>query len=158
MMMITRLKTLLDAFVQTPSGQTRQLSSDELQLATAALLIEVATIDQHIDQTELDALSHLLSKRFDLSKADVDELIKTAKTTSSEASSLFQFTQLINQHCDDHEKYKLACELWTIAYADGVLDKHEEHIIRRIADLIYLRHSDFIRSKIEIRDGNTKTH
>ena len=151
--MLAKLKSLLDSLVETPPGQSAQLSTDELQLATAALLVEVATIDQKFDKTELDALTTVLATRFSLAKNDLSELIDSAKSTSSEASSLFQFTQLINRHCDEDAKYKLACELWTIAYADGVLDKHEEHIVRRIADLIHLRHSDFIRSKHEVRDA-----
>ena len=150
--MIAQLKSLLNSLAETPSGQTATLSVDELQLATAALLIEVATIDQQFDKTEIDALQCILSSRFHLTTDTLEALIDNAKKASSEASSLFQFTQLINQHCDDNEKYKLACELWTVAYADGVLDKHEEHIVRRIADLIHLRHSDFIRSKLAIRD------
>jgi len=151
--MLAKLKSLLDSLVETPPGQSAQLSTDELQLATAALLVEVATIDQKFDKTELDALTTVLATRFSLAKNDLSELIDSAKSASSEASSLFQFTQLINRHCDEDAKYKLACELWTIAYADGVLDKHEEHIVRRIADLIHLRHSDFIRSKHEVRDA-----
>jgi uncharacterized tellurite resistance protein B-like protein len=150
--MIAQLKSLLNSLAETPSGQTATLSADELQLATAALLIEVATIDQQLDKTEIDALQAILSNRFHLTTDTLEALIDNAKEASNEASSLFQFTQLINQHCDDNEKYKLACELWTVAYADGVLDKHEEHIVRRIADLIHLRHSDFIRSKLAIRD------
>ena len=150
--MIAQLKSLLKNLTETPSGQTATLSADELQLATAALLIEVATIDQQLDRTEIDALKEILSNRFHLTTDTLEALIDNAKEASNEASSLFQFTQLINQHCDDNEKYKLACELWTVAYADGVLDKHEEHIVRRIADLIHLRHSDFIRSKLAIRD------
>jgi uncharacterized tellurite resistance protein B-like protein len=150
--MIAQLKSLLNSLAETPSGQTATLSVDELQLATAALLIEVATIDQQFDKTEIDALQGILSSRFHLTTDTLEALIDNSKKASSEASSLFQFTQLINQHCDDNEKYKLACELWTVAYADGVLDKHEEHIVRRIADLIHLRHSDFIRSKLAIRD------
>lgn len=151
--MIAQLKKLFDNLVETPSGQTATLSADELQLATAALLIEVATIDQQFDKTEADALQNILSSRFNLTKETVDTLINSAKEASNQASSLFQFTQLINQHCNDDEKYKLACELWAVAYADGILDKHEEHIVRRIADLIHLRHSDFIRSKLAVRDG-----
>jgi uncharacterized tellurite resistance protein B-like protein len=150
--MIAQLKSLLNSLTETPSGQTATLSVDELQLATAALLVEVATIDQQFDKSEIDALQGILSNRFNLTKDTLDALIDNAKKASNEASSLFQFTQLINQHCDDNEKYKLACELWTVAYADGILDKHEEHIVRRIADLIHLRHSDFIRSKLAIRD------
>lgn len=150
--MIARLKTLIDQLATEASPEASVLSGTDLQLATAALLVEVATIDQHLDQTELEALKQLLSSRFELDSNEINTLVDDAKTASKESASLYQFTQLINKHCNDKEKYQLACELWTIAYADNDLDKYEEHIIRRIADLIHLRHSDFIRSKHQARD------
>ncbi|MFT5419896.1 MAG: putative tellurite resistance protein B-like protein [Candidatus Endobugula sp.] len=151
--MISRIKALFDTLAQDASQQEQCLSSSELQLASAALLVEVATIDQHLDNTELHALGKSLSQRFSLDSEELEELINTAQAASKEASSLYQFTQLINRHCNDAEKYELTCGLWSVAYADDVLDKHEEHIIRRIADLIHLRHSDFIRAKHHVRDA-----
>lgn len=150
--MISRIHAFFEKINQEASAQKEALSLSELHIATAALLFEVATIDRHLDETELQALSTTLSSRFSLTQEELNELIEQAKTESSEASSLYQFTQLINQHCSDDEKYSLACGLWEVAYADSVLDKHEEHIIRRIADLIHLRHSDFIRAKQQVRD------
>ncbi len=151
--MMSRIKALLDTLNQAGAEENNQaLSANELQLATAALLVEVATIDQHLDEVELKALGKTLEQRFALSANELSELVKHAETESKEASSLYQFTQLINRHCNDQEKYELVCGLWTVAYADNVLDKHEEHIIRRIADLIHLRHSDFIKAKQHAKD------
>lgn len=150
--MISRIAALLEKITQ-PSSNEEDLSNSELQIATAALLIEVATIDRHLDDSELSALGKSLSQQFSLSQQELNELINHAKTASSEASSLYQFTQLINKHCNEQEKYNLACGLWEVAYADEILDKHEEHIIRRIADLIHLRHSDFIKAKHQVRDS-----
>ena len=148
--MIQRLKALLSGVEQASPAH---LSTEELKLATAALLVEVATIDQNFDDTELDALQTCLVERFALSADELQDLTNLAKNASSEAYSLYQFTKLINTHCDDQQKYELACGLWVVAYADGHLDKYEEHIIRRIADLIHLRHSDFIRAKHQARDA-----
>ncbi len=150
--MINRISAFFDKLTQAPSDQEGGLSSKELPIATAALLIEVAAIDRHLDDSELNTLSQSLAQRFDLNEQELIQLVDQAKKRSSEASSLYQFTQKINQYCDDDEKYHLACQLWDVAYADSVLDKHEEHIIRRIADLIHLRHSDFIRAKHTARD------
>jgi uncharacterized tellurite resistance protein B-like protein len=150
--MISRITAFLDKITHASQDSKEVLSASELQIATAALLIEVASIDQHIDDAELEALRQTLSQRFSLSSDEMNALVQHAKTASNEAASLYQFTQLINRHCDDSEKYDLACGLWEVAYADKVLDKHEEHIIRRIADLIHLRHIDFIRAKHHVRD------
>lgn len=150
--MIASITALFEKMSQAPSQQGAALTDDELKLATAALLIEVATIDRHLDSTELVALGQSLSQRFNLGDTQVESLIEKAREASSEASSLYQFTQLINQHCSHQEKYDLTCSLWEVAYADEVLDKHEEHIIRRIADLIHVRHIDFIRAKQAVRD------
>jgi len=149
--MISRITAFFDSLGENTQHST-SLSHDELQIATAALLIEVATIDQRLDSVELLSLSRALASRFTLSGEELDLLIDHAKTASQEAASLYEFTQLINRHCDDKQKYVLACELWEVAYADTVLDKHEEHIIRRICDLIHLRHKDFIRAKQKARD------
>ncbi len=151
--MFSRIKSLLDTLASDAGQSTAALSQTDLQLATAALLVEVATIDQHFDNVELQALGTLLKNQFALSQDELNELVSHATTSSQEASSLYQFTSLINQQCSDDEKYTLVCGLWTIAYADSVLDKYEEHIIRRIADLIHLRHSDFIKAKHQARDA-----
>ena len=152
--MLSQLQSLFNKLSENKASDHR-LSVSELQLATAALMVEVATIDQQFDNVELSTLRRQLDQQFSLSKDALDALTQQATEASKEASSLYEFTQLINQHCNDDEKYLLACDLWRIAYADGKIDKYEEHIIRRIADLIYLRHSDFIRAKHEIRDGET---
>ncbi|ODS24412.1 hypothetical protein AB835_03690 [Candidatus Endobugula sertula] len=149
--MISRLQQLLSQFIKA-SPDEGLLSDTNRQLATAALLVEVATIDQQVEPAELSALHHRLSQQFSLADDEIKELINNARSASKESSSLYQFTQHINQHCSDDEKYQLACDLWHIAYADGNLDKYEEYIIRRITHLIHLRHSDFIRAKHQARD------
>ena len=146
--MLDSIKQFLKTITaDSESDKTAVLSSQQVQLASAALLIEVATIDQHFDKAEFDKLQLLLTETFALSREEVAELVELAKQKSSESTSLYQFTQLINRHCDYQQKYQLVCNLWHMAYADGVLDKYEEHIVRRIADLIHVSHSDFIRAK-----------
>jgi uncharacterized tellurite resistance protein B-like protein len=150
--MIASISALFEKITQTSQDTQEALSQSELKMATAALLIEGATIDRHLDEVEIAALGKSLCQRFSLGIEEVDELIDKAKKASHEASSLYQFTQLINQHCNEKEKYDLTCSLWEVAYADDILDKYEEHIIRRIADLIHVRHIDFIRAKQAVRD------
>lgn len=149
--MLGKLQTLFKQLADSDE-HTSSLSDSEQQLACAALLVEVATIDQNFDEQELAALKQQLTTQFSLNEEDVDALVTEAKDASKESSSLYDFTQLINRHCSEDDKYQLTCGLWRIAYADGDLDKYEEHIIRRVADLIHVRHSEFIRAKHEVRE------
>lgn len=127
------------------------LDDHQCQLTSAALMIEVATIDQNFSKDELEALNYILRCEFDLSEAEVTDLISLAQSKRDEASSLYPFTKLINDTFDIGQKYQLITSMWKIAFADGDLDKYEESIIRRVADLIYLPHSDFIRAKHQAR-------
>ena len=77
------------------------------------------------------------------------ELLAEAETASAKSTSLYEFTRVINAHCDEMEKFKLVREFWRVANADGNIDKYEDNLIRKIADLIYLPHSQYIRAKLE---------
>ena len=64
------------------------------------------------------------------------------------ATSLYDFTKVINDHCSPDQKLQLISAMWTVAYADGDLSKYEEHLIRQVADLTYVSHSDYIHCKL----------
>ena len=122
------------------------------QLATAALLIEVMVIDGNLDEQELQSISSTLSEMLDISGEQIDELILLSRDEVAEATSLYQFTREINAHYDHDQKMALMMAMWRVAFADGHLDKHEEGIIRRVADLLHILHSDFIRGKLAAKN------
>ena len=136
----------------TPGEQEPLANS---HLAAAALLVEVAAIDQHFAPDEWRQLRQSLCTQCGLSETEAAELIDEARQASANSTSLYDFTREINQHFQYEDKLQLMENLWRVAYADGNLDKYEEHIIRRIADLIYVSHGDFIRMKIVVRDGQS---
>lgn len=148
--MIKTLEKLFDK-LNTPNS-TPVLSEHELNLAIAALLVEVATINQDFDDREWKQLQALLISECQLSQEEALAIAEEAEKASANSASLYDFTQRINQQCDYKQKIVLVEGLWKIAYADGELDKYEEHIIRRIADLIHVSHRDFIQAKIKVRD------
>lgn len=125
-----------------------------IHLATAALLIEVATIDRQFLDSEWQQLQKSLCSQCQLSAQEAEQLITEARQASADSASLHDFTRKINQCFEYQEKLQLVKNLWKVAWADGNLDKYEEHIIRRIADLIHVRHRDFIQMKIAVRDRN----
>lgn len=132
---------------------SQELSFEQKQLAVAALLIEVGTADRILDDSELNTLRGILARKFNLSQERLDELSELAQSEQSDASSLHQFTRLINDSCSPAEKFSLVESMWEVAYADGEIDKHEEALIRKVADLIYLPHTQFIKARNSVRDS-----
>ena len=148
--MIDKIKSFLSKNVLEP--ETELTSPD--QLATAALLIEVMVIDGDLDDQEMQSIAGTLSNMLHLSKEQIDQLIELSKEEVADATSLYQFTKEINEHFDIEKKLSLMTAMWRVAFADGHLDKYEENIIRRVADLLHIRHSEYIRCKANAKDAN----
>ena len=146
--MLTRIK---EFFTQRILDAEETDQSPE-KLAVAALLIEVMVIDDDLAESELASITQSLSNLLALSADDIEELITLSRSEVENATSLYEFTRQINQHYDLEKKKQLMVSLWRVAYADGVLDKYEESIIRKIADLIHLRHAEYIQCKIAARE------
>jgi len=124
-----------------------------LQLATAALLFEMLRADAEEHPQERRTLERALQTQFDLNRAETHELAALADREASDATSLYQFTGLINQHFTSEQKVKVIEMLWQVAFADGRLDPYEEALVRKVAALIYVPHRDFIRSKHRVMDA-----
>lgn len=116
-------------------------------LAAASLLIEIARADFDFDPDEHAAIETLLVDTLDLDPAEIAELVQLAGEESREATSLHQFTRLINENYSVERKRLLMEQLWRVAYADGRIDRYEEQILRRIADLLHLRHREFMKAR-----------
>lgn len=132
--------------------EPEDLTQADLHRVIAALLTEIMVIDGTTDTEELDTLRSLLEEEFGLAPAESSELIDLAAREVSEATSLYQFTALVNEHFSASHKQQLMEALWRVAYADGRVDKLEEATIRKIADLIHVGHADFILAKHRARD------
>lgn len=118
-----------------------------MRVCAGALLIETMVADGHVTASEESRIKALLSDSFQLSADETDELLDLAKSEAADATSLFQFTTLVNAHYAAAQKFDLLKQIWQVALADGKLDKHEEGFIRKLAELLHIRHSDFIRAK-----------
>jgi uncharacterized tellurite resistance protein B-like protein len=132
---------------------TETVSSDELEhqlrLASAALMIEVLYDDYSIEADELNTLRRVLQEYFDLDEDEAASLIELAEEERAEATDYYQFTSLINEFYTQQQKRELVTRLWQMAYADHSVHKFEEHLVRRLADLLHVPHSAFMQSKHE---------
>jgi len=142
--MIKVLKSLFEAS-RNKSAESQQYN---IRLAAAAFLVETARADFTQDQAELDKLQHLLQSALQLQEDEVNKLVNDAREQVEDATSLYDFTRVINEHCSEEQKIQLIGAMWAVAYADGDVDKYEEHLIRHVADLLYVPHSNYIHCKL----------
>ncbi|MGM8933168.1 tellurite resistance TerB family protein [Salinicola halophyticus] len=123
------------------------------QLAVAALFSEVLRADYEVDPQELATLRRILMSQFSLDEAAAKALIQEAQQQVEQAVDHFQYVSLLNERYDYDQRVELIAAMWRLAYADHELAALEEHRIRRLADLLYVTHSDFIRTKLAVQDG-----
>ena len=149
--MLKAIREFFDAHIGAEaSGRDAQHA---IQLATAALLVEVGRLDRDIDAAERAALLRAVRGRFGLDAGEAETLIDLAEAEAREATDYYQFTSLINKHFTPEQKQRVIEHMWTIAYADAELNLYEEHLVRKIADLLYVPHATVIAAKIRARDG-----
>ncbi|WP_445157767.1 tellurite resistance TerB family protein [Halomonas sp. E14] len=123
-----------------------------LELATAALLCEVMRADYHTDDIQIAALRKLLQRYFSLGEEDVDALMEMAREEVETSVDHYQFVSLIKQHYAYNQRCELVRMMWQLANADSGHNSLEEHRIRRLADLLHVSHSDFIRTKLQVQE------
>tara|TARA_Y100000816_G_C25804333_1_gene421171 strand:- start:206 stop:652 length:447 start_codon:yes stop_codon:yes gene_type:complete len=120
---------------------------NELNLAISILMIEVSKSDDEFTSIEKNKIITLLQSQFNLTKPQVDSLIILAESKNDEMISLYEWTSIINEHYDYNQRVNVIKSLWKIAHADNKIDKYEDYTIRKIAELLYVRHEDFVLAK-----------
>ncbi len=151
--MISKLQKFFEQYLSDNTENQAPLEH-RLQLAAAALMVEMLHVDEQVTSEEESKLRELIKQRFELKDTEIEDLIELAHTEKHEATDYFAFTSLLNEHYTQQQKIKLVEDLWQLAYADNQLDKYEEHLLRRLADLLHVPHKDFIRSKHKILKEN----
>lgn len=154
------IKSFLQFFQQTlgpdleaDDGHTAEHA---LRLATAALLVETAMADHKFGLAEQKALHSILQRVYELTAKETKELARIAKEEVENSVSLDQFTRLLDRDLNPAQKFHVMELLWEVAFADGRLDKYEEYLIRKLADLLHVPHKEFIRAKLRVADRRKK--
>jgi uncharacterized tellurite resistance protein B-like protein len=127
--------------------------AERIQVATCALLLEVANSDDEFSDIERDNIIQILEKDFELSDEYAQELMELSDKERKESIDLWHFTNLINEHYSIEEKTKIIEMVWKVIYADGKLDKHEDHLAHKLSSLPKLTHKQLIDAKLKVRDG-----
>ena len=147
------IKKIKDLITKISNKEEMEESSNILQLdrACAALLVEIAFADKDFDEREKESLKESLLKSYAIDIETINEIINDAEKTVEESTSLYEYTRTVNDEFEYPQKLNLLENLWKIAYADETLDKYEEHLLRKISDLIHISHSDYINIKLRVR-------
>ena len=145
--MIRRIQKFFTDQIQSRVHGGQQSNEQALQLATAALLIEVTRADFHVEQSERRAVLSAVQGLFGLSRQETDELVAMAEEEVDGSVSLFQFTQLVDKEFSQQQKAAVIEMMWRVAFADLNKDHHEEYLVRKVADLLHVPHSTFIRTR-----------
>ncbi|MGL1959027.1 MAG: TerB family tellurite resistance protein [Colwellia sp.] len=155
--MLNKLSNLFNNLTLDNSQNSK--ASLSIEIACAVLLCEVMRADNVFTEDEQNKLSELLTKQFNLTAQDSEIILTQAFELSENASDFYQFTSKINQYYSLEQRIEMVTLLWQVAYADGELANIETHIIRKIADLLHLRHSEYIATKIAAEQfHHTKSH
>ena len=143
------LKKIKSLFFKTSEEKTAEPQvAQTIDKTCASLIIEVALADKVFDESEIKLLKNMLLETYSLKLDDANELIANAEKTVNESTSLYGYTREVNDNFDYQSKLDLLDQLWRMAFADGHIDKYEEHVVRKISDLIHISHNDFIQSKL----------
>lgn len=149
--MLKRLREMITGnFVKSVEGTEER--EHALRLATATLLVEVVRADQEEAVVEEEVVLKQLGNFFDLSKEETSLLVQAAEQEADYAVSLQSFTRELHENLTIKEKHLVIEMLWRVALADSKLDKYEDYLVRKVADLLYVPHQDLIRIRNRVSD------
>jgi uncharacterized tellurite resistance protein B-like protein len=149
--MFRTLQDLFGALRPAPGAAAPDLGA--VRLACAVLLVEVMKAQPEVTEAERKAVAHALHRRFSLGEDELHRLIGLAEQASRQAGSFHEFTAELNAALDQPEKIAIVETMWQVAYADGSIDAHENHVISRIAGLLHVTHGEYIAAKLHAKQA-----
>jgi uncharacterized tellurite resistance protein B-like protein len=153
--MLSPIKNFLTNFF-LPDESTQHLDETRgLQLATAVLLVEVMRCDANFADEERAATERALRGTFALSDAELARLMAQAEQTAQGSNDYFRFTSAMNDQFSQAQKIQVVELMWQVAYADGVLDENEHHLISKIAGLLHVTHGEYIAAKMHAKAASS---
>jgi uncharacterized tellurite resistance protein B-like protein len=147
--MLNAIREFFDQHVA--AGATGGDERHTIEVATAALLVETVRLDGEIDETERAAAHRAVRAKFGLGEAEAATLIRLAEEEARDATGYYQFTSLINKQFSAAQKERVIELMWQVAYADAELSAHEQHVVRKIADLLHVPDRAYIAAKLRAR-------
>ena len=127
-------------------------SINKVQVATSALLVEIAKADGDFSENERKRVIDLMKEQFELDEKCVNDLLELSEQKVKDSISVYEFSSVINENFTQREKLDLINNLWRIIYEDGKLDSHEDRLIKIIGSTLNLDHKDVIGAKLFVKE------
>ena len=132
------------------SKDTNQNTAHDIRVATCALFVEIALIDEKFTDVEMKIILSILKEKYGLSEEHADALIAEAEKQLEESVDLWQFAKLINENYSNEEKIEIIETLWRIVYVDGKMDRYEYYLMNKLQNLLRLSHDQLIAAKLKV--------
>ncbi len=134
-------------------GKNEGVSKEKLNADTAlcVLLLETAHADGECSTEEKEQLISTLTKKFNISREEIDELVAGSYKQREDSVDIFRFTRYMNNNFTKEEKFEVMESVWRIILIDGRLEAHEDHLAHKLANLLRLTHKELIDCKIKAR-------
>jgi uncharacterized tellurite resistance protein B-like protein len=150
--MLAALKNFISELAGEAEGP-RPFEAADYQLAAAALLVHIASIDGEFDDKEKARIRQLVEARFGLAGEEAAELIDSAKESERDAVDLYRFTSVLKRRLDEDGRRQTVGMLWDMAHADGAVHEFEENVVWRVAELLGVSTRDRVELRREARDA-----
>ena len=148
----------LKEIFKLPGENTESATDKRVQIATCALLLEMANADDNFTEVERKKIISTMQRTFDLSREYVDELIELSEERIEKSIDIYGFASTINQNFSKDEKFELLKNLWRLIYTDENLDMNEDHLIKKIGNTLNMEHSDVIAAKLMVKEENQNSN
>jgi uncharacterized tellurite resistance protein B-like protein len=148
---VKRFFSKITADTLKPAGRTTE---HDALIATCALFIEMAKIDETFTREEMEKIIAILKEKYGLSSEHADELVAAAEEELEDSIDYWHFARHINENYSTEEKIDIIETLWRIVYVDGKLDKFENHLIHKLANILRLSHEQLIDAKLKVLHAN----
>lgn len=146
--MVQTIQAFFEKHIRRVGAANAARDHEPLHVATAALLVEMMRMDGEVTEGERQRVVRALETKFRLPPDDIAELLRLAEDEAHGATDYYRFTALIKNHFNAAARERLVEYLWVVAYADGELHQYEEHLVRKIANLLHVSQGSFIAAKI----------
>lgn len=146
----------LKNFISELAGEAdapKPFEAADYQLAAAALLVNIASVDGEFDDKEKKRIEQLIEARFGLKGDEAHELIEAARESERDAVDLYRFTSVLKRRLDEDGRRQIIGMLWDMAHADGQVHEFEENVVWRVAELLGVSTRDRVELRRESRDG-----
>ena len=151
--MLGKLKRFFNKSDADTAETQNEDRTHKLRVATSALFLEMARIDEEFTAEEMETVLGLLKEKYGLSEEEADALVAEADRELEESLDLWQFARLINENYSVDEKIEIIETLWHMVFVDGKMDQHEHYLMNKLKNLLHLSQSQLIDAKLKVKNA-----